>query len=198
MSNDFLEVGFQLFSGPCTSLSYSWSASLWHQCHLAHARLHGDFLPNSPDLVALWRRGGNETTFRAIVQERMSHWESTHREARKWALCCLPLLLHSCTVAETKMAHTRSLPWEKKRQVCLFIFQPSHFLLLKWYFHPIVKRVSDTSGSSQDKVIHPPTTYWPMFVYRCLPMYSVMREIQSLSFLGITKKLIQVTSQRVR
>lgn len=52
----------------------------------------------------------------------------------KIAPCCLPFLFLPCTLVEASMAHTCSLSWEKKRQVCLFIFQPNDFLLLKLYF----------------------------------------------------------------
>lgn len=76
---------------------------------------------------------------------------------------------------------------------------PSHFPT-KWssaqvtFLGTIVMRVSDTFGSSQYKFIHPPTAHSPMFVFWCLPLYSIPGETWNFFFEGIMKKLVQVTS----
>lgn len=98
-------------------------------------------------------------------------------EIAPWSLPFLPPL---CTLVETRMAHTCSLSWEKKRQVCLCSFSNRMVSPSSVMFPSMVIRVSDISGRSQYKSIHPPPP-----TDQCLLMLTCV-----LSHGGITKSFL--------
>lgn len=174
-------------------LSFPWSVSLWPLWDLAHAWFNENFMPDSPHLVAFDRGGGKRDNFQSHDTRNtlVGMWPAG-KPGR-----ALALLRHSCILAEARMVYTCSSLWEAKRQVCLFIFQPNGFLFLKWHFQALLLWGSQTPLEAANIS---PSTHLPPTDQCCLlkPTYILSPgETHSLSFVGITKTLVQVRRARL-
>ena len=135
-------------------LSYPWSVcdinSAWHVHGLVETlcQIHQIWWP-------WWGSRERGQTWGRLYKKRYPGEKAPlgKPEIAPWSL---PFLLHLCTLVETRMAHTCSLSWEKKRQVCLCLFSNQTISPSSVIFHSMVIRVSDISGRSQYKSIHPP------------------------------------------
>lgn len=116
-------------------LPHPWSVRLWPRQNLAYEWLNCDLLPDSPDLVTFggWREGTGQLS-EPLCKEEHPGGKVPCRETSNEPFALFP----SCTLVETRMAHTCSLLWEERRQVCLFTSLLNYFLLLKWHFQALL------------------------------------------------------------
>lgn len=155
ISNYFLAVGFKFPSGSYAGTTVPWSVSLSPLWSLIHAQLNGNFLPESPDLVAI-----NEEEEMGQLSEPLYKRHRVGKAPpwgdRKWVPCSLPLLL----LGRNQMVRTCTLQREEKRQALSVHFPTKWLSALKWHFQALLSRGSQTrleAANINSSIQLPPT-----------------------------------------